>query len=108
MRPIPLKLKEQMSCDPFMKRCIHADAGRFAECDGRIEWEHAHVYKGRQINEKWAIVPVCERHHRGGGLNKEFNRYCALKRADMDDICERMPRYDWRLEFKYLERKYGV
>lgn len=105
MQPIPKKLREEMAQDPFMKTCIYAKIGKGEDCGGRVEWEHAFVYKN-QINEAWAIVPCCTYHHRGDGLDKDFNRYCAIIRADIDDIMARMPKTNWRQIKKYLTEKY--
>ena len=100
MRPIPLAMRNQMSADPFMAHCIYPG------CGGKPEWEHAWIYAGRQINEPWAIVPCCTYHHRGDGLDKDYNRYRSLIRADIDDLCSRMPKKNWRQELKYLKSKY--
>lgn len=102
MHPIPLKLRAEMAADPFMLKCIHGSG-----CSGRVEWEHSFLYAGHQIQEAWAIVPCCTYHHRGDGLDKDYNRYRALVRADLDDLCRRMPKKDWRQEFKYLSNKYN-
>ncbi len=105
MRPIPLKLRKEIARDKFMKRCIYNTLGRQNECSGRVEWEHAFTYK-QQINEPWAIVPVCSYHHRGAGLDKEYNQYRAIIRADIDDLVLRMPKKNWRQIKKYLINKY--
>lgn len=107
MRPIPLKIRNEMARDPFMLRCIYKGTDGGIDCQGKVEWEHSFLYAGKQINEAWAIVPVCTYHHRGRGLNKEFNQYRAIIRADIDDLCERMPKKDWRQIFNYLKEKYG-
>lgn len=101
MRPIPIKLREQIAADPFMKRCI------YKYCQGKPEWEHAFLYAGKQINEVWAIIPVCEHHHRGPGLDKDYNRYRALERADLADLKKRMPKKNWSQIFSFLNLKYA-
>lgn len=105
MRPIPLKLREEIALDIFMSICIYEFIDKGHECNGRIEWEHAYSYK-KQINEKWNITPVCTYHHRGNGLDKNYNKYRALIRADIDDLKKRMPRRNWAQELKYLKTKY--
>ena len=100
MRPIPPQLREQIAADPFMKRCIYPWCGNWPE------WEHAFEYSGRQINEAWAIVPVCTYHHRGAGLVKDYNQYRAIIRADLADLEKRMPKKDWQQIYKYLTQKY--
>lgn len=106
MRPIPPKLREEIANDPFMRKCIYSDIGKGHECRGRVEWEHAWTYAGKQINEAWAIVPVCTYHHRGDGLDKDYNRFRAITRADIDDLEKRMPKTNWRQMRKYLCGKY--
>ncbi len=106
MRPIPPKLRKQLALDPFMSRCIYNHIGKGNECRGRVEWEHAFLYAGKQINEAWAIVPCCTYHHRGDGLDKDFNRYMAIVRADIKDLQNRMPRNDWSQVLKFLTTKY--
>lgn len=77
-----------MASDPYYKRC----ARECDECDGRITWEHAIVYAGKQLNEKWAIIPLCEFHHAvnrhqdGKGLDKTENVRIALNRASEDEL----------------------
>jgi hypothetical protein len=81
MRPIPKKLLNEILADPYYKTCIRAKTN---QCDGRITLEHAIIYAGRQVNEKWAILPVCEKHHGvnsyqdRGDLDKRFHEWVAL------------------------------
>jgi len=110
MRPIPSELREQLEADPFMKRCIYTLPGAPNNaCRGRIEWEHAFVYK-QQINEVWAIVGCCTAHNRGNAMVKSYNRYIALVRAKelglWDEVKTKYPRHDWDQEFKYLSSLY--
>jgi len=89
MRKIDPKQREQMAQDPFYKKCArHADG----HCDGRITWEHVLIFAGKQVNEPWAIIPLCEYHHAigkhqdGGNLLKEKNVWIALNRATDDEL----------------------
>jgi len=99
MRPIPAKLRQEMASDPYYKTC----ARKNAECNGRITWEHAWIYGGNQINEKWAIIPLCEYHHAvnsfqdGGDLDKKENQRISLSRATFDDL-KKYPRKNWAQE----------
>jgi hypothetical protein len=89
MRKINPLLREEMSNDPYYKFCSREADG---SCDGRITWEHVLTYAGKQIDEKWAIIPLCEYHHAvnqyqdGTGLNKEKNTWVALNRATDDEL----------------------
>jgi hypothetical protein len=58
MRPIPKQLRDEMADDPFYKQCCLGD-----NCYGKIEFHHNLIYAGRQVNEKWAILPLCKFHH---------------------------------------------
>ena len=89
-----------MALDPFMKKCIHPD------CFAKPEWEHAWIYAGKQINEAWAIVPVCTYHHRGSGLDKDYNRYRSIIRATTMDF-SKYPRTDWKQLKEFLTKKYA-
>lgn len=100
MRPIPLSMRKKIAEDPFMKHCIYPN------CIGYPEWEHAWIYRGKQINEPWAIVPVCMFHHRGIGLDKDFNRYHSIVRASEEDF-KKYPRTDWQQLKKYLLQKFS-
>lgn len=93
-----------MDKDPFMHRCIYDDE----YCSGRVEWEHAFLYAGKQINEWWAIVGCCANtHHRGKKLDKKLNQYVGLTRAvkagHLPFIIEKYPRVNWLQLYKGLE-----
>lgn len=103
MRPIPETLKREMERDQYYKAC----AREGNDCKGRITWEHAFIYHGRQINEKWAIIPLCEWHHLGGGLDKRMNEWIALKRATNTDLAK-YPYENWVRKLKFLDKKYHI
>lgn len=92
MRPIPSKLKNQILEDDYYRRCARQD--QF--CEGRITWEHCFVYAGKQVNEKWAIIPLCWHHHLGKGLDKAVNRAIAIARATAEDLAK-YPKKDWNI-----------
>jgi len=97
MRPIPPAMRQEIESDPFMKKCSR----RSSECDGRITWEHCWIYAGRQINEPWAIIPLCVYHHLGKGLDKHENQRISLRRATDEDLAK-YPKKDWNYEKRYL------
>ena len=80
-----------MANDSYYKVC----ARKNSDCEGRITWEHAFIYAGRQVNEKWAIIPLCVYHHLGDGLDKDKNQKIALLRATDEDLIK-YPRKDWK------------
>jgi hypothetical protein len=56
---IPEDMREELSADPFMKRCCVADN----ECSGKIEWNHHLKFGGKRMSEPFGIVPMCSSHH---------------------------------------------
>jgi hypothetical protein len=113
MRPIPLKLRKQMEADPMMHACIYNDhycQNEFGWYPVKAEWEHCFIYAGKQINEWWAIIGVCWYHHRGKGLNKNFNRYRALIRlseAELEEVQKKYPKQNWRQMRDRLRIEFG-
>ena len=106
MRLIPKKMREEIAQDPFMRCCIYErDDAPNQNCQGRITFEHAFIYAGRQINEKWAIVPCCENHNSGPAMVKSFNKFVALNRASEEDLAK-YPKVDWVQLKKYLTQQY--
>jgi len=99
MRPIPPKLRRELADDPFMKSCCICG-------DQKVEFDHVFVYSGSQINERWAIVPLCYLHHRGGKLDRPRTQYISLQRATDEDLAK-YPKRDWRQLKKYLDAQYG-
>lgn len=83
MRPIPQKLRKELAQDLFMQTCVF-----MVNCEGKVEWHHAIIYAGKQVNERWAILPVCEYHHRGPGFDAEYLRQIAYGRATPGDLAK--------------------
>jgi hypothetical protein len=110
MRPIPPKLKQEILDDKFYSKCARNDEGN---CQGRITWEHAIIHAGRQLNEKWAIIPICAFHHGvdlfqdTGDMNKEKHVHIALQRATERDLRAISKAIDYVALKARLELKYG-
>lgn len=109
MRTIPQKLKKEILADEYYKSC----ARKNDDCDGRITWEHAIIFAGKQANLKWAIVPLCTFHHAvdkhqdGGDLNKELNMLLALNRASDDELRCVSKAIDYLSMRQRLNKKYA-
>ena len=86
---IPPKLLKEILADKYYKRCARHEDGN---CGGRITFEHTLLFKGKQIQEKWSLIPLCEYHHDVlsyqdiGELNKEKNVWIALNRATDEEL----------------------
>lgn len=99
MRPIPIELREQMAKDPWYHACCIGPK----YCKGKIEWHHVWIYAGKQINEIWAIIPLCHFHHEKAGLHPFKERYelISLNSASLEDL-SKYPKKDWKQYHKYL------
>jgi len=90
MRTIPPKLRAEMEADPYYKTCVHQSE----DCRGRIEWDHVFIYAGRQVNEKWAILPTCHWHHVNIVRFRRESERIAVKRATLAQLAE-YPKRNW-------------
>lgn len=107
---IPLKLRKQLADDPEYRLCSLCKHG---ECGGRITWEHAIIYAGKKVQERWAIIPLCEKHHAvnsyqdAGTMNKEMNIWVALNRASDEELTRFSKATNYQAKRDYLNSKYG-
>ena len=101
MRPVPINLRKEISEDPFMAKCCYTGETQ------DISWEHCWIYAGKQINERWAIVPLVRRLNTSGMLPeiKNFCRWVSIMRASKEDL-EKYPKKDWAQEKKNLDRMF--
>lgn len=112
MRKIPLELRQELENDPYYRKCCLTGLSK----NIKIDWHHAWLYAGKQINEKWAIMPVWNRKHNFNGdtdsvhncnETKEKVKLMSLLRADLDDLAKRYPKKNWSQELEYLNNKFN-
>lgn len=102
MRKISKIVKERLLEEPQV--CARKKEGG---CDGRITWEHTLIFGGKQIDEVWAIIFLCEYHHSvnkhqdGKGLDKEKNVWIALNRATDEEL----EKYSKAIDYKALKNR---
>lgn len=90
VKPIPLKMREELANDPFMFNCCLKDN----TCWGYIQWHHNLHYQGKRINEKGAILPVCENHHKKESkFKKQLNAIMYSRMTNADRT--KYPRKKW-------------
>lgn len=108
MRPISPKNKKSIDEDVFYRTCCRADSN----CGGRTTIEHVFIYAGRQIDEMWNLIPLCEYHHSVGkwlgcgGLDKSHNEWISLNLAHPSEL-QRYPKRDFKTLKEHLNKKYG-
>lgn len=108
MRKISPRVKAILEAEPQV--CARVKDGG---CAGRITWEHALTYAGKQIDEAWAIIKLCERHHAVntyqdmGDLNKAKNIWIALMRATYEELKAYSKAIDLIKRREFLNNIYG-
>ncbi len=107
MNPILLPLRKKLNDDPWMKSCC------LCHTKQSIEFNHALIYSGRQINEDYAIVPLCSDCHRGAfgtilQRNRDICELLAIERGLQSDIETKYPKMDWRQRRDYLGTKLAL
>lgn len=103
MNKIPPKLREEMAGDPFYKRCCVT--GEI----GKIEWHHNLIYAGKQVQEKWCILPLTYHIHRiaDDKLVRERLDWIMLNRATDDELRRYSKAVDLLAKRDRLNTKYG-
>ncbi len=113
MNNIPRKLRLTLAADPYYRTCARLGLHGHV-CAGRITWEHALIFSGKQVQSRFAIVPLCAKSHAvdrfqdGGDLNKEVNAWIALNRASKEEIRGISRAVDYKAVLRRLNGKYGV
>jgi hypothetical protein len=111
MRAIPQSVRKEISKDPRYTICSLMGVKGHV-CGGRITMEHALIYRGRQIQEKWAIIPVCaagqevDEYQDAHTMDKEMNQWVAFNQATDEDLM-RYPRAYFFRDRERLNNKYG-
>lgn len=105
MRPIPLALRFEMESDPFYKKCCIT--GQLATST-KIDWHHNLIYAGRQVNEKWCILPLARAVHDDIIHYKEKCDWIMLNRADDDTLRRYSKTTDLIRRRTILNKKYGT
>lgn len=91
MNNIPPKLRERLAADPFYAVCSMRHLTNHV-CKGKVTWEHSIIFAGSQLQERWAIIPLCEWGHSvnsyqdGPGLDKKKNIWIATQRATVEEL----------------------
>ena len=105
MRKIPPILRDELANDPFYKTCCIEDDF----CSGRIEWHHNLIFAGKQVNERFCILPVCHFHHEHekNHIIGEKLDYIMWSRATPEQIIYFSKATDYRRDFNRLKEICG-
>jgi len=106
MRKMPMSLRREMEADPYYDRCCVT--GQHKK-ETKIDWHHNLIFAGRQVNEKWCILPLArEVHDRVHEKElKDYVDWLMLNRATEAEIITYSKAVDlaWRKE--QLDKKYA-
>lgn len=102
MRTIPPELITELTNDIFYKKCCIT--GSSSE---KIEWHHNLIYGGRQINERWAILPLAKSIHDKITEYKEKCNWIMLNRASDAELLKYSKCIDYLKMRERLNKKYG-
>lgn len=104
MNKIPEKLKREMEDDPFYECCCIT--GSMAR-NTKIEWHHNFVFAGRQVQEKWCILPLRSDIHASIVKYKEKCDHIMLNRANDDTLRRYSKSEDLIAKRDRLNKKYA-
>jgi len=99
MNNIPLKLKKELSADLFYQRCCITG-------QTNIKWHHAFTFAGRQVQEKWCILPIAKEIHDNIEQYKEKCDWLILNRADDETLKKYSKSEDLIKKRERLNKKY--
>lgn len=114
MNKVPKKLRRKWVEEDWrgeVRACVRAHEGN---CSGRLTKEHAIIYAGKQLQEEWSILDVCEYHHAvnnfqdRGNLKKEIHVWIALNRAPDERLIALSKGEDKLALRSRLNAKYGI
>lgn len=105
MRKMPLGLRAEMQNDPFYSRCCITGQSKLST---KIEWHHNFIFAGRQVNEKWCILPLAKEIHDRIELYKERCDWIMLNRADEATLTRYSKAIDLVRRKEILNKKYGT
>jgi len=101
--------RDYMDNDPFYTLCIHENIW-----DVDIEYEHSLTYRGRRIQEIFAVVAVRRIYNRNPPAKvKAFNQFIALWRlvGAENEYCLRMKEKYFKTDFEskiyLIEQRFG-
>lgn len=86
MNQIPPKLRREIEADPYYKNCCITGMPATLV---KIEWHHNFIYAGRQVQEKWCILPIDREMHkqvRGDREMRERLDWEMLSRATDEEL----------------------
>ena len=106
MRPIPPELRKELEADKFYNRCCITG---LSNKEVKIDWHHNFQFAGRQVNEKWCILPLFQSLHKEMSREiKERLNWIMYNRASDETLEKYSKAVDLKWERNRLNIKFGV
>lgn len=108
MNNIPKKLRKQLAEDPEYSVCmLTGEAGKRGD---PIEWHHALIFAGRQVQERFAIIPIKRSIHHSARntVVKEFIDWIMLNRMSEAELTFYSKAVDLFRKRDNLNALYGI
>lgn len=105
MNNIPPKLRKEMAEDPYYEHCCITGTSKRVE---KIEWHHNLIFAGRQVQEKWCILPLAESIHERIVEYKEQCDWIMLNRATDEELKRYSKVENLIVKRDRLNKKYGT
>jgi len=108
MNNIPKKLRAELAVDPEYKLCMVT--GEPARRGDPIQWHHAMIFAGRQVQKRFAIVAIKKSIHEEvhNPVIKEFIDWIVLNRMTESELDYYSKAVDLRYRKEQLNIAYGV
>lgn len=109
MNNTPQHLKDKWATEKQV--CCRSNEGN---CKGKLTKDHTIIYAGKQVQEDWAIVDVCEYHHAVnayqdcGDLNREKHIMIALNKATDEELLKYSKVINYKALRDRLNKIYGI
>ena len=104
MNNMPAALRKECAADPFYSKCCIT--GVLAK-NTKVEYHHNLIFAGKQVQEKWAILPLAESVHEDIAYHKEKCDWIMLNRADAATLKKYSRAVDLVAKRDRLNKKYG-
>lgn len=93
-----------MEADPFYQKCCITGLTKNAV---KIDWHHNLIYGGRQVNEKWCILPLADFVHINIVKYKAKCNWIMLNRATDEELRKYSKVVDYVKMRNNLNKFYG-
>lgn len=103
MTPIPPKLREEMSNDPFYKKCCVTGTST-----GKIDWHNNLIFGGKQVQAKFCILPLAKSIHDHILEYKEICDWIMWSRATDQEVALYSKAENYKRTKERLIKKYGI